>query len=126
MDGAGWSHIETKGGSMQIPILIETIEEGRCRPHTGEPLALTAEGASCAEATSKLEQLVAERLANGVRLGWLHVPNGTMPAASSLPFPADERYKTDPSFAEMQAALAEFRHAENEELERRWQGSANP
>jgi hypothetical protein len=111
---------------MQIPILIESIDGGRFRVRTGEPLELTAEGASCEEATRALEQLIAARLAKGVRLGLLDVPNGPTPAPSSLPFAADERYMKDSSFAEMQAAIAEFRRAEDEEEERRWKGSANP
>lgn len=108
---------------MQIPILIESIEGGRFRARAGEPFGLIAEGASCEEATRALDHLLTERLSKGVRIGWLHVPNGAPSVAASLPFPADEHYKTHPSFAEMQAAIAEFRRAEDEEEERRWKES---
>ncbi len=43
----------------------------------------------------------------------LYVANGT--ATVSSPLPGDDRYQTDPSFAEMQQAIAEFRRAEDDE-----------
>jgi hypothetical protein len=98
---------------MQIPILIESLECGRFRARAGEPFVLAAEGDSCAAATRSLERLVAERLANGAQLGLLTVANGT--ASIPLPFLADNLYQTDPSFADMQQAIAEFRRAEDDE-----------
>jgi len=112
-----------KDGQMQIPILIEPIEGGRVRVRAGEPFGLTAEAASYDEATRALEGLIAERLSRGARLGWINVPKATPP--TPLPLPADELYKTHPSFAEMQSAIAEFRRVEDEEEERRWQAT-NP
>ena len=96
---------------MYIPILIETLADGRFRARAGEPFALTAEGESCAAATQALERLIAERLANGAQVGMLYVPNGTPTTAVGLP--ADNRYLTDPSFAEFQAAIAENRRQED-------------
>ncbi len=101
---------------MHIPILIEALANGRFRARAGEPFVLVAEGESCAAATQALERLVAERLANGAQLGLLSVPNGM--ATVSVPLPADNRYQTDPSFAEMQQTIAEFRRAEDEEQRR--------
>jgi hypothetical protein len=103
---------------MQIPILIEPIEGGRVRVRAGEPFGLTAEAETCEEATRALERLITERLSKGARLGMLMIPNAQ--PAISLPFPADELYKTHSSFAEMQAAIAEFRRIEDDEEKRRY------
>lgn len=105
-----------QGAVMHIPILIESLDGGRFRARAGEPFVLVAEGESSAAATLALERLVAERLANGAQLGLLNVANGA--ASVSLPFPADNLYQTDPSFAEMQQAIVDFRRAENDDQRR--------
>jgi hypothetical protein len=101
---------------MHIPILIESLADGRFRARAGEPFAITAEGESRAAAAHALERLIAARLANGAQMGLVYVPNGTVTV--SPPLPADNRYLTDPSFAELQAAIAEFRRAEDDEQRR--------
>ena len=97
---------------MQIPILIEPIEGGRFRARAGEPFALTAEGDSAGAAVLELERLMNERLSNGARLTTVNLPNGPSDAASHPPFPADELYLTDPSFAELRQIIAEQRRLE--------------
>src|SRR4051812_14961063 len=99
--------------AMQIPILIERLPSGGFRARAGEPFALSAEGATSDAAAKELERRIAGQLASGVQLGALTLPNGS----SATPFPADDRYKTDPSYQEMQEILAEFRRAEDEEPE---------
>lgn len=108
---------------MQIPILIEPIEGGRYRVRAGEPFGLSAEGATSDEAKHALEHLIAKRLAQGAQVGVVDVPNGQAAGATPAPFPADERYKTDPSYGEMQAAINEARRAEDAEEERRWKAA---
>ncbi len=98
---------------MQLPILIESIEGGRFRARAGEPLALTAEGSSREAATAQLERLIVERLRDGARLATITVPNGSS-SPHPLSFPADELYKTDPSYQELQEAIEEYRRLENE------------
>ncbi|MFO0969522.1 MAG: hypothetical protein U0793_28525 [Gemmataceae bacterium] len=108
---------------MQIPILIEPIEGGRYRVRAGEPFGLSAEGATSDEAKHALEHLIAKRLAQGAQVGVVDVPNG-QPLAPLQPLsPRTSRYKTDPSYGEMQAAINEARRAEDAEEERRWKAA---
>jgi len=101
---------------MHILILIESLEGGGFRARAGEPFVLAAEGESCAAATHALERLVVERLANGAQLGLLTIANGT--TNDPLPYPADDLYQRDPSFAEMQQAITDFRRAEDNDQRR--------
>jgi hypothetical protein len=48
---------------MQIPVLLEPIPGNRYRARSGEPLVLSAEGRTRAEALHNLELLVSQRLA---------------------------------------------------------------
>jgi hypothetical protein len=98
---------------MQITILIEPIEGGRFRARSGEPLPLSAEAGSREEAVRHLEQLLADRLRNGTELRAVNVPNGEPALPPPLPFPADDLYKTDWVFREMQEAIAENRRLED-------------
>ena len=95
---------------MQIPILIEPIEGGRFRARAGEPFATSAEGASAQDAARCLEQQLEERVRAGAQVSVVNVPNGAV--ASGLSFPADELYKTDWVFRELQEAIAENRRLE--------------
>jgi hypothetical protein len=58
---------------MEIPVLIEPIASQGFRARSGEPLGLTAEGATREEALQKLRDLVASRMANGAQLTSLEV-----------------------------------------------------
>ena len=110
---------------MQIPILIESIEGERCCVRASEPFGLAAEGDNVDEAILALQQLIADRLSKGARLGVIQVPNGA-PADSSPPFPADDLYQSDPSYTDMQVAIAEARRAEDQDEQLRGQGTGNP
>ncbi len=57
---------------MQIPVLIEPVTNG-FRAHTGEPLPLTAEGATREEALQKLREQAARRIADGAEMTSLEV-----------------------------------------------------
>jgi predicted RNase H-like HicB family nuclease len=50
---------------MEIPVLIEPIASQGFRARSGEPLGLTAEGATRDEALQKLRELVQSRVADG-------------------------------------------------------------
>ena len=97
---------------MQIPILIEPIDGGRFRARSAEPFAATAEGSTAEEATQQIEQLLLDRVRNGVRIGVVNLPNGVPDSAP--PFPADDLYKESWVFRELQAAIAENRRLEDE------------
>jgi hypothetical protein len=109
---------------VQLPILIEPIEGGRFRARAGEPFALTAEGDSRAEAANQLERLIAERLRGGAQLVTVNVPNGSSSVPAPPHFPADELYKTDWVYRELQEAITENRRLEDEEEQRRIEESA--
>jgi len=53
---------------MEIPVLIEPVAGNGYRARTGDPLALTAEGATPAEALANLRSILQERLDGGARL----------------------------------------------------------
>jgi Ser-tRNA(Ala) deacylase AlaX len=97
---------------MQISFLIEPIEGSRFRAQAGEPLGIRAEGDTRDEALQTLQHLIDQRLRNGAELGVLNVPNGAAHPVATLPFRADDAYKTDWVYRELQEAIAEERRAE--------------
>jgi hypothetical protein len=97
---------------MQIPFLIEPIEDGRFRATAGEPFDIRAEGDTRDEAVQTLQRLIDQRLRNGAELRLLTVTNGAAQPVRALPFRADELYKTDWVYRELQEAMAEERQAE--------------
>src|ERR1700730_9151243 len=58
---------------MEIPVLIEPVNNNGFRARSGEPLPLCAEGATSEEALNKLRELLETRLKNGTRLTSLSV-----------------------------------------------------
>ena len=85
--------------------------EGRFQAQTGPPWSLSADGATAAEARHNLAELIRTRLAGGVQLVLLNIPNsGAGPTA--LPLPADDLYKADWVYRELQEAIAENRRLE--------------
>src|SRR5438128_2046001 len=59
---------------MQIPILIEPVAGNGYRARGGEPLSLTAEGATREEALAKLKEQLQARLSTGAAIVPLEVP----------------------------------------------------
>jgi hypothetical protein len=53
---------------MEIPILIERVEGNGYRARSGEPLVLSAEGATQEEVLRKLQEQIESRMAGGAQL----------------------------------------------------------
>ncbi len=94
---------------MQIPVLIEKLENNEFRARSGEPLPLTAEGATREEALEKLRQLLESRLSSGGELTSLDIGPKEHPLMKFAGIFAD-----DPQFEEWQEAIAENRRREDE------------
>jgi hypothetical protein len=56
---------------MQIPVLIESVAKSGFRASTGEPLPVSADGATPEEALRNLRAAVDRQLKNGKQLEWL-------------------------------------------------------
>lgn len=95
---------------MQIPVLIEPVAGTGFRARGGEPLPLTAEGATPDEALQKLRELLQARLTGGTRLVALEVPDDDNPWLKMAGM-----YKDDPLFDEWQQAIAEYRRQIDED-----------
>ena len=89
---------------MEIPVLIEPVAGNGYRARTGDPLGLTAEGATADEALRTLQTLVAQRMASGTQL----VPLSVSETASPWRRVAG-MFENDPLFDEWQQAIAERR-----------------
>jgi hypothetical protein len=89
---------------MKIPVYVEPVEHNGFRARSGEPLALTSEGATADEAVQKLQQLVAARLASGGQVIEIDVPASNNPWLRLAGM-----FKDDPLFDEWQQAIAERR-----------------
>jgi hypothetical protein len=96
---------------MQLPILVEPMPDGRFRARLGEPIAATAEADNAQRAVQELVQLVENRLHSGAKLFVLSIPSGAV-QGSAPPFPADDAYKTDWVYRELEEAVAENRRLE--------------
>ena len=89
---------------MQIPILIEPVAGNGYRARGGEPLALTAEGASQAEALANLKEKLQARLGNGAVVVPLEIPSQPHPLAEFAGM-----FKDDPLLKEWKKSMAAYR-----------------
>jgi hypothetical protein len=89
---------------MKIPVLIEPIANNGYRVRGGEPISLTAEGATRDEALDKFRGLLASRLVNGAEIVSLEVPAAEHPLDRFAGM-----FKDDPYFDDWQRAIAEYR-----------------
>jgi len=89
---------------MEITVLIEPVAGNGYRAKTGDPLGLTAEGATADEALRTLKTLVAHRVAGGTQFVQLAVPGTASPWRRVAGM-----FENDPFFDEWQQAIAERR-----------------
>ena len=95
---------------MQIPVLIEPVAGNGYRARGGEPLALTADGATPAEALARLRQLLQERLQGGSRLVSLDLSSEENPWRNMAGM-----FQDDPLFDDWQQAIADYRQQVEED-----------
>ncbi len=95
---------------MQIPVVIEPVMGDGYRARTGEPVALMAEGTTPDEALQRLRELVQGRVANGVQIVPLDLPDLENPWVRYAGM-----FKDNPLFDEWQEAIAEYRRQRDAE-----------
>jgi hypothetical protein len=92
---------------MQIPVWIEPKPDSGFRAISGLPLALTADGLTEAEALSRLQELIHDRLDWGGRLFILEAPETTEAERPWMQFAGD--LKEEPLFDVWQEAIRDYR-----------------
>jgi predicted RNase H-like HicB family nuclease len=96
---------------MQLTVLIEPIASNGFRARSGEPLALTAEGATREEALQKLQEQIAAKVASGAELTSVEAGPSVHPWA---PFAGTWR-EDDPIIAAWQKEVEEYRRRMDED-----------
>ncbi len=89
---------------MQIPVLIEPMDSSGYRVTTGQPLALTAEGATREEALGQLQQRLQHRLNGGAEIALFEVSAAVHPLT-----PFAGMFKDNPLFDAWQQAIEDYR-----------------
>ncbi len=97
---------------MQIPILIEPVSGNGYRVSMGQPLTLSAEGATRDEALGHLREALDARLGTGAEIAFLDVsgvPHSLAPYAGM--------FRDNPLFDDWQQAIADYRQQADEQSE---------
>jgi hypothetical protein len=94
---------------MQIPVLIEPVDNRGFRATTGQPLALTAEGATREEALGQLRQAWQLRQSAGAEIESVELAAATHSLA-----PYAGMFKDNPLFDAWQQAIADRRQADED------------
>lgn len=89
---------------MEIPILIEPVAGNGFLARGGEPLAISAEGASREEALANLKEKLQAKLAEGAVVVPVEVPTQAHPLAEFAGM-----YKDDPLIKEWKKSVAAYR-----------------
>ena len=97
---------------MQIPILVEPLTNNGYRATSGPPLAISAEGATRAEAVDKLKLLLRDRLCNGVEIVAAEVPARVV---ENPWIKYAGMFKDDPMFAEVLEIMKQNRSKDDED-----------
>jgi len=95
---------------MQILVAIERVAGNGFRARSGEPFALTAEGATREEALQKVRDLIRNRLAAGLEVVPFEVPAADNPWAAMAGL-----FRDDPLFEPWQQAVADYRRQVDED-----------
>jgi hypothetical protein len=98
---------------MQIPVLIEPVAGNGYRARGGEPLALSAEGATREEALAKFKEQARARLSNGAEMVSVELPSAPAGAHPLAEFAG--MFKDDPLFDDWQKAIADYRRKVDED-----------
>jgi hypothetical protein len=98
---------------MQIPILIEPMKGNGYRARGGEPLALTAEGATQEEALANLSEKLQARLCNGAVLVPFDLPAQPHPLAEFVGM-----FKDDPLIDEWKKSMKAYRKKRDKEADK--------
>ena len=93
---------------MQIPVLIESVNSNGYRVTTGQPLALSAEGATREEALRHLRDTFHNRLTTGAEVLPFELSAAEHPLA-----PYAGMFKDNPLFEAWQQAIADHRHEDD-------------
>jgi hypothetical protein len=91
---------------MEIPVLVEPVENNGYRARSGEPLLLEARGATAEEAVNHLKTMLAGRMAAGATVVSVSIPGTNHPW---LPFAGT--LKDDPLLDDWIRAMADYRQA---------------
>jgi hypothetical protein len=97
---------------MQIPVLIEPMDNNGYRVTTGQPLALTAEGATREEALGQLRRALQGRLRAGAEIAPFELS-----ATEAALAPYAGMFKDNPLFDAWQQAIEDYRRQADEEPE---------
>jgi hypothetical protein len=90
---------------MEIPVLLEPRCGGGFLARSGDPLCLSAEGATPDAALGKLRDLLSERIAAGLVLTSLRVPTSETATAH----PGAGMYQNEPLFDRWRAEIEAYR-----------------
>jgi hypothetical protein len=93
------------GPTMNIPVLLEPIENNGYRASSGAPLTLTAEGATRDEALNRLRDQLVKRLQKGAELVAIDLGTSKNPWLAM----AGIYDSADPLVQEWKQAMAEYR-----------------
>jgi hypothetical protein len=95
---------------MQIPVLIERMARNGYRARGMEPFAVSAKGATRAEALAKLRAKIVSRLQKGAELVGLELD---APADPWMPFAG--MFKDDPWIDDWKQSIEEYRQKVDED-----------
>jgi hypothetical protein len=98
---------------MQIPILIEPMENNGYRARGGEPLAITAEGHTQEEALSNLREKLRARLGLGGVVVPLDLPSQSHPLAEFVGM-----FKDDPLIKEWKKSMKSHRRKRDKDIDK--------
>lgn len=98
---------------MQIPVLVERVKGNGYRARGKEPFAVSAKGATRAEALAKLRAKIQTRLKNGTELVALEVGQ---PAHPWMEFAG--MFKDDPWIDDWVKSMAEYRQQVEDDPDR--------
>src|SRR5262245_46432768 len=107
-----WRYNERRRRTMDIPVLVEVVANNGYRARVGEPLGLSADGATMQEALAKMRKQVAARLSYGTQLVTLQVA----PASGANPWVEFAgMFKDDPWMDDWKKSVEEYRRKKDSE-----------